>query len=85
MLKRERRSLAGWSRKPPEEYYAVERRVAATVPLEEELDRVLSEGILDSARLGEIARLGARLIIQRSLEEEVAARHGGPRSRSASS
>jgi putative transposase len=51
----------------------VERRVAATVPLEEELDRVLEEGILDSTRLGEIARLGARLIIQRSLEEEVSA------------
>lgn len=51
----------------------MERRVAATVRLEEELDRKLAEGILDGVRLGEIARLGAQLIIQRSLEEEVSA------------
>ena len=57
----------------------MERRVAATVRLEEELDRKLAEGILDGSKLGEIARLGAQLIIQRSLEEEITTFLGRPR------
>ena len=55
------------------EDYAVTTRVAATARVEEEIQRLLGEGILDGDKIGRIAHLGAQLIIQRGLEEEVAA------------
>jgi putative transposase len=55
------------------EDYAVTTRVAATAHLEEEIQRLLTEGILDGDKIGRIAHLGAQLIIQRGLEEEVTA------------
>lgn len=47
-------------------------RVAPSARLEEAIEGLLAEGIGDGEKLAEIGRLGARLVLQRALEEEVA-------------
>ena len=47
-------------------------RVAPSVKLEEAIDRLLAGGIADGEQLAEIGRLGARLVLQRGVEDEVA-------------
>jgi transposase-like protein len=47
-------------------------RVAPSVKLEEAIDRLLAGGIEDREQLAEIGRLGARLVLQRGIEDEVA-------------
>jgi hypothetical protein len=41
--------------------------------LEAQLAEVLRAGIADQAQLAEVGRLGARLVLQRALEDEVTA------------
>jgi putative transposase len=53
------------------EDYAVKKRVAPSIELEAAIERLLSEGLGDAEGLAEIGRLGARLAIQRGMEEEV--------------
>jgi putative transposase len=50
----------------------VRRTVRPSAEIEEQIDRLLAVGVGESAResLSELARLGARLIIQRAVEEE---------------
>src|SRR5918996_4319439 len=52
--------------------YAVRRTVPPSAEIEEQIDRLLAVGVGDSPResLSELARLGARLIIQRAVEDE---------------
>ncbi|MBV9596900.1 MAG: IS256 family transposase [Chloroflexi bacterium] len=47
------------------------QRIAPSAQLEEQLAELLSEGLRDGERLTELGRLGARLVIQRGVEEEV--------------
>lgn len=47
-------------------------RVAPSAKLEEAIDRLLAGGIEDGQQLAEIGRLGARLVLQRGVEDEVA-------------
>ena len=47
-------------------------RLAPSARLEEAIEGLLAEGIGDGEKLAEIGRLGARLVLQRALEEEVA-------------
>ena len=47
-------------------------RVAPSVRLEDAIAALLAGGIDDGEQLAEIGRLGARLVIQRGVEEEVA-------------
>jgi len=49
----------------------VEKRVAPSARLEEAIAALLSEGVAEGDRLAEIGRLGARLVLQRAVEEEV--------------
>jgi putative transposase len=58
-------------KKPWKENYAMSTRVAASVLLEEQIAEVLSHGIDDGERLSDIGRLGARLVLQRAIAEEV--------------
>jgi len=51
----------------------VERRIAPSTAIEEAIEAVLLEGLDDPDRLAELGRLGARLIIQRAVEDEVTA------------
>jgi len=51
----------------------VERRIDPSVGIEETIDQVLLSGIGDADRLSELGRLGARLVLQRAVEEEVTA------------
>ena len=48
------------------------KRVAPSAALEAAIDELLSDGLGDAERLAEVGRLGARLVLQRALEEEVA-------------
>ena len=48
-------------------------RVAASEVLEANIAELLSEGTVDSDRLAEVGRLGAQLVLQRGIEEEVGA------------
>jgi putative transposase len=50
----------------------VKKRVAPSAALEAAIDELLSEGLGDAEQLAVVGRLGARLVIQRALEEEVA-------------
>jgi len=50
----------------------VKKRVAPSAALEAATDELLSEGLGDSEQLAEVGRLGARLVLQRAVEEEVA-------------
>ena len=48
-------------------------RVAPSEVLEAKIAELLSEGIGDSDRLAQLGRLGAQLVLQKGIEEEVAA------------
>jgi putative transposase len=50
----------------------VRRTVPPSAEIEEQIDRLLAVGVGENPResLSELARLGARLIIQRAVEEE---------------
>jgi putative transposase len=48
-------------------------RIAPSARLAGEVEALLSEGIGDGERLAALGRLGARLVLQRAVEEEVAA------------
>jgi transposase-like protein len=50
----------------------VKKTVAPSAILEAAIDELLSEGLGDAERLAEVGRLGARLVLKRALEEEVA-------------
>jgi Transposase, Mutator family len=54
------------------EAYAVRRTVPPSAEIQASIDRLLSSGLVDDPQkmLSELARLGARLIIQRAVEEE---------------
>src|SRR5438270_3658274 len=54
------------------EAYAVRRTVPPSMEIQAEIDKLLGQGLVDDPQkmLGELARLGARLIIQRAVEEE---------------
>ena len=48
-------------------------RIAPSARLERKIAEVLAAGIADAERLAEIGRLGAQLVLQRAVEEEVTA------------
>jgi transposase-like protein len=48
-------------------------RIAPSARLEAQIAEVLSTGLVDQERLAEVGRLGARLVLQRAVEAEVAA------------
>jgi putative transposase len=54
------------------EAYAVRRTVPPSAEIQASIDRLLASGLVDDPprMLSELARLGARLIIQRAVEEE---------------
>ena len=54
------------------EAYAVRRTVPPSAEIQAEIDKLLGKGLVDDPQkmLSELARLGARLIIQRAVEEE---------------
>ena len=54
------------------EAYAVRRTVPPSAEIQADIDRLLGKGMVDDPQkmLGDLARLGARLIIQRAVEEE---------------
>lgn len=54
------------------EAYAVRRTVPPSAEIEARIEQLLSVGVGDNPRetLSELARLGARLIIQRAVEDE---------------
>jgi putative transposase len=51
----------------------VSTRIAPSAALEAAIEELLAEGLGDGERLAEIGRLGARLVLQRAVEEEVTA------------
>jgi transposase-like protein len=57
------------------EAYAVRRTVPPSAEIEAQIDRLLALGVGENPRqtLSELARLGARLIIQRAVEDELEA------------
>jgi transposase-like protein len=50
----------------------VNSRVAASERLVERIDAIVLDGVTDPERLAELGRLGAQLVIQRAMEDEVA-------------
>src|SRR5438270_7688884 len=54
------------------EAYAVRRTVQPSAEIQASIDKLLGKGMVDDPQkmLSELARLGARLIIQRAVEEE---------------
>src|SRR5256885_8163193 len=54
------------------EAYAVRRTVQPSAEIQASIDKLLSKGMVDDPQkmLSELARLGARLIIQRAVEDE---------------
>ena len=54
------------------EAYAVKRTVPPSAEIQASIDKLLSKGMVDDPQkmLSELARLGARLIIQRAVEDE---------------
>jgi putative transposase len=50
----------------------VDRRIAPSVQIEEAIEAVLLDGISGPDELSQLGRLGAQLILQRAVEEEVA-------------
>src|SRR3954468_12622853 len=58
--------------RPRRETYAVRRTVPPSAEIEEQIDALLAVGVGENPReaLSELARLGARLIIQRAVEDE---------------
>jgi putative transposase len=57
----------------PKENYAVQKRIAPSANIEAVLDELFSDGVADAEKLAEIGRLGAQLVLQRAIEEEVTA------------
>jgi hypothetical protein len=53
--------------------YAVNSRVAVSERLVEQINAILLDGVTDPDRLAHLGRLGAQLVIQRAMEDEVAA------------
>ena len=53
------------------EAYAVRRTVPPSAEIQAEIDKLLGRGMVDDPQkmLSELARLGARLIIQRAVED----------------
>lgn len=51
----------------------MERRIAPSTKIEEAIEEVLLGGLDDTDHLTELGRLGARLVLQRAIEEEVTA------------
>ncbi len=51
----------------------MEARIAPSAKIEEAIEEVLLGGLDDADRLSELGRLGARLVLQRAVEEEVTA------------
>jgi transposase-like protein len=51
----------------------VNSRVAASERLVEQIDAILLDGVSDPDRLSQLARLSAQLVLQRAVEDEVAA------------
>ena len=47
----------------------MERRIAPSARIEAAIEEVLLGGLDDAARLSELGRLGARLVIQRAVED----------------
>src|SRR3984893_11926482 len=60
------------SGKTMKEAYAVRRTVPPSAEIQAEIDKLLGKGMVDDPQkmLSELGRLGARLIIQRAVEEE---------------
>jgi hypothetical protein len=54
------------------EAYAVRRTVPPSAEIQASIDQLLSKGVVDDPQkmLSDLGRLGARLIIQRAVEEE---------------
>ena len=48
-------------------------RIAPSARLEAQIEELLSEGLGDAEKLAELGRLGARLVLQRAVEDEVTA------------
>src|SRR3954464_2846139 len=63
------------------EAYAVRRTVPPSAEIEARIEQMLSVGVGENPResLSELAKLGARLIIQRAVEDEFDAWQGRPR------
>src|SRR5213082_189574 len=63
-------SLKSWQ--TMKEAYAVRRTVPPSAEIQASIDKLMSRGMVDDPQkmLSELARLGARLIIQRAVEEE---------------
>lgn len=51
----------------------MKKRIAPSARLEAEIEELLSTGVADGEGLAEVGRLGARLVLQRSVEDEVEA------------
>ena len=51
----------------------MQRRIAPSARIEETIEQVLLAGLDDTDRVSQLGRLGAQLVIQRAVEEEVAA------------
>ena len=51
----------------------MDRRIAPSARIEEAIERVLLDGLDEPDRLTELGRLGAQLVLQRAVEDEVAA------------
>jgi len=64
--------LASSARKLRNSGYAVRRTVPPSAEIEAQIDRLLAVGVGENPResLSELARLGARSIIQRAVEDE---------------
>ena len=62
------------------EAYDVRRTVPPSAEIEARIDQLLAVGVGENPRetLSELAKLGARLIIQRAVEDEFDAWLGGP-------
>src|SRR6266567_4741246 len=61
-------------RKPPRGALRQMDRIAPSARLEAQIAELLTEGLaVDRERLAELGRLGARLVLQRAVDEEVAA------------
>jgi transposase-like protein len=53
--------------------HAVDRRIAPSVQIEAAIEAALLSGFEEPDRLSELGRLGARLVLQRAVEDELAA------------
>lgn len=49
----------------------MEKRLAPSVRVEEAIAGILAGGLADGEQLAELGRLGARLVLQRAVEEEL--------------